>query len=259
MSDFISEENVIKRLKKIKGHVGFYYKNLITGEIWQYNSNDIFIAASIIKLPLAIVLERAIISEKIIPETILKITKEDKVEGCGFLSLIPEDIEVSIRGLINNMLAISDNTATNKLIELMSLEGVAAGFEQLGLKRTRINRLLCDEERDAQGINNFFALDEIMMLLENLHSKSYGETITANVLTPLKLQQVAHKIPCRLAGKVTVANKTGEDENTSHDVAIVYGKDPFLLGIAANDTDVYEIEDAMRNIALELYELQLKG
>jgi beta-lactamase class A len=70
----------------------------------------------------------------------------------------------------------------------------------------------------------------------------------------LLLQQIRHKIPGYIGRKKKIANKTGEDGNTTHDTAIVFAKKPFILVVASNDTNVPETERFIREIALELYE-----
>ena len=68
------------------------------------------------------------------------------------------------------------------------------------------------------------------------------------------LQQIRHKIPGYIGRKKKIANKTGEDGNTTHDAAIVFAGEPFILVVCSNDTDVPETERFIREIALELYQ-----
>ncbi|MBR0320547.1 MAG: serine hydrolase, partial [Clostridia bacterium] len=66
-------------------------------------------------------------------------------------------------------------------------------------------------------------------------------------------QRLNGKIPFFLhAIDIDVAHKTGEDSGTTHDVAIVMTKTPFVLCFASNDTDVARFERLMQDIALEL-------
>lgn len=53
-----------------------------------------------------------------------------------------------------------------------------------------------------------------------------------------------------------IAHKTGEDDNTTHDAAIIFSREPFIFCICGNDTDVTKLEPAMGRIAKRLLELQ---
>ena len=70
----------------------------------------------------------------------------------------------------------------------------------------------------------------------------------------LLLQQVDHKLNGRICGEVSIAHKTGEDDQLSNDVGIVYAKQPFVICFAGHDTDVYAWEDLMRRGTYALYQ-----
>jgi len=72
-------------------------------------------------------------------------------------------------------------------------------------------------------------------------------------LDMLRQQQVDHKLNGKICGAVPIAHKTGEDDNLSNDVGIVYARQPFVICFAGHDTDVYQWEDLMRTGTYELY------
>ena len=85
----MDKKKLEQRLTALKGHIGFYYKNLVTGETYQYHSEDAFEAASLPKL--ALLLEVL----KLAQEGVLHLTDKvkvkdgDKVGGCGALKSFP--------------------------------------------------------------------------------------------------------------------------------------------------------------------------
>lgn len=250
----MSDQEIMERLQSIRGHVGFFYQNLVTEESLLYNEDSLFIAASIIKLPIAVVMEKYFQSGRVDPLEEVVIYEHEKVGGCGALSLIPGEVIVNYRGLVDIMIAISDNTATNKLLSMFSLENFRLEFEELGLHKTRVNRMLFDKAAKERGVENYFTLFEVMGLLGRMYKgNAVNSGVSQAVLNTLRKQQINHKISCRIPAGVEIAHKTGEDENISHDVAVVYAKKPFLVGFACNDVDVYFAEDAMKNISLALY------
>ena len=244
----ISEE-----MDQIPGHTGFYYKNLVTGMEYGVRADETFGAASVIKLPLFLhVLERASagcfsMSDK------LMVTEEDKVPICGALTLFTEDIEVDIRTLCRLMISISDNTATNRLIKFCTIEGTSEGFRKMGLEKTVLRRRLFDSAASKAGIQNSICPAEIGMLLEKVYRNEFINTdVCKEVIDTLMLQQVDHKLNGKICGEVDIAHKTGEDDQLSNDVGIVYAKEPFVICFAGHDTDVYCWEDLMRRGTYDL-------
>ena len=76
----------------------------------------------------------------------------------------------------------------------------------------------------------------------------------ARMLSILYNQRLNGKIPFFLHG-VKIAHKTGEDDGTTHDAALIQAKRPFVLCMLSNDVDVPEYERLMQDTARELYEM----
>jgi beta-lactamase class A len=251
---------ISRLISRAGGQTGFYYKNLVNGESFGVREGEKFTAASIIKLPMLMVVWRMIESGEARLRDEAVITDGEKAPGEGCFSLMPGNITTTVEVLLNTMTAISDNTSTNKLLRMYSPDAFRRGFESLGLRQTRVNRMLYDSESRRAGVENYFTLLEIAGLLEGLYrNTALGRGACEWILNLLSLQKIAHKIPCRLPPDVRIAHKTGEDEGTSHDIGIVYGREPFIVGFASNGTDVYQFEDAIKNISLLVYQANEKG
>lgn len=246
-------ECIQQEMKQIPGHTGFYYKNLSTGMEFGVRADEAFGAASVIKFPLFLhVLERAASGCFRMSDRLL-VTQEDKVPICGALTLFTDDIEVDIHTLCRLMISISDNTATNRLIKYCTIEGVNNGFRNMGLGKTVLRRLLFDRAASKAGIQNSICLAEIGMLLEKVyHNEFVSAEVCRDVIDTLMLQQVDHKLNGKLCGRVYIAHKTGEDDELSNDVGIVYAKEPFVICFAGENTDVYRWEDLMRRGTYDL-------
>jgi beta-lactamase class A len=95
------------------------------------------------------------------------------------------------------------------------------------------------------------------MLLEQLYRGAYlTPEYSKEALDTLLHQQIDHKLDGKLCGEVPIAHKTGEDEDLSNDVGIVFAPQPFVICFTGHDTDVYPWEDLMRQSAWELYRVQ---
>ena len=243
-----------KRIGELKGHIGFYYKNLVTGECCRCHSEDVFVAASLPKLALLLeVLQLAHDGEFSLADKV-KVCDSQKVGGCGALKSFPGDVEIEIETLCRLMITISDNTATNALLRLVGLSRLKEDFARMGLAKTRLERLYFDSEAEARGLVNEVCPEEIGMLLEQIYRREFCcEEVSAKAEEILLLQQIRHKIPGYIGRSKKIANKTGESGNVTHDGAIVFAEKPFVLVICSDNTDVPQTERFIREIALKLY------
>lgn len=257
----IRQQQVLQQIEQsmalLPGHTGFYYKNLMTGTEYSVRADEVFSAASVIKLPLLMHILRQCHAGHMSMEEKLLVTEEDKVPVCGALTLFTSEVEADVRTLCRLMISLSDNTATNRLIRHATLKGAADGFQAMGLTKTKLNRLLFDAQASAAGLQNSICPKEIGILLEQLYHHAFvSPDVSQEVLDMLLLQQVDHKLNGKICGAVPIAHKTGEDDGISNDVGIVYAKQPFVICFAGHDTDVYAWEDLMRRSTFDLWQAQ---
>ena len=250
-------EAIREEMAHIPGHTGFYYKNLVTGFEFGVREGEAFGAASVIKLPLFMHVLRESAAGRMSMDEKLAVTSEDKVPICGALTLFTGDVTCDVRTLCRLMISISDNTATNRLIDHATIPGASAGFEAMGLHVTRLTRKLFDSEASKRGLRNTICPKEIGALLEMLYCGEFvSEEVCKEAIDTLLLQQVDHKLNGKVCGEVAIAHKTGEDDELSNDVGIVYAKEPFVICFAGHDTDVYAWEDLMRRGTYDLLHAQ---
>ncbi len=244
---------VRRQMNDIPGHLGLYYRNLSTGFEYGVNESDAFDAASVIKLPLYLhVLSTMDLTQ------ILTVEKKDHVPICGALTLFTTPVEADVRTLCRLMISLSDNTATNKLIQHCGLEQIQTAFERMGLQKTRLRRHLFDSAAGKAGIHNSICPKEIGILLQKLYErKDFPEEVCREAIETLLLQQVDHKLNGKICGEIPIAHKTGEDDALSHDAGILYAPSPFILCFSGENTDVYRWEDLIRCAAYDLYQAQL--
>ena len=243
---------VLGALKNAKGKIGFYYKNLVTNEEIGFNENEAFYAASVIKLPVLAAVFSEVSEGNTSLSELIKVKNNDKVPGCGALYSFTGEPSVDIQTLCSLMITISDNTATNVLIKHFTIGKLSEKFIEMGLKDTKLKRLLFDNEAKKRGLENVFTPKEIGMLLYKIYNRTFvNESVSEEIEKILSEQQINHKIPSRLPD-LRIAHKTGEDDGITHDVGIVYAAEPFVIAFASNGTDVHEFEKVIRDISFEL-------
>lgn len=247
-------ENILKEITTLPGHIGFFYKNMITGETLSFNQNDHYIPASVIKLPILMEIYRLEAMGKADLNSKILIKDEDKMPSCGALNSFTGEVLVDIKTLCNLMITISDNTATNVLISHFGTKALNEGFSTVGLNDTRVNRKLFDSEASKQGIQNVITPAEIGMLLEKLYRNEFiNEQVSEDIKAILFRQQIKHKIREKLPIGTKVGNKTGEDDYISNDVGIVYAKQPFVVCFISNETDKSLFNPFIRKTSLTLF------
>ena len=250
-------EIIRNEMDSIPGHTGFYYLNLVNGDEFGVREDEVFGAASVIKLPLYMHIMAESAAGRMSLDDKLTITEADKVPICGALTLFTGDVVADVRTLCKLMISISDNTATNKLIDYSTIPGAQAGFRSMGLEKTQLTRKLFDRTASRAGLRNTICPKEIGHLLAMLYRNEFvSEAVCKEIIDTLLLQQVDHKLNGKICGEVPIAHKTGEDDELSNDVGIVYAKEPFVICFAGHDTDVYRWEDLMRQATYELYKVQ---
>lgn len=249
-------EKILNSLAAQKGRVGFYFKNMITGEKLCYQDGDVYRAASVIKLPILLCVSKWTAEGRASMAERIKVRTEDKVPNCGALTLFTDEPTADIRTLCNLMIAISDNTATNLLINRFGIPAYEEEFHRIGLVGTKLNRCLCDMDAASRGLQNYIVPQELGLLLEQIYRRSFvNPEVSESIEKTLRLQQINHKLCGVIGDSVPVAHKTGEEENITNDVGLVFAKQPFVVCYTGTDTDVPTFEDFIRHTTADLVEV----
>ena len=251
-------EEVKRRLGLVEGRVGFYYKNLVTGEVVTYEENEKMMAASVIKLMILTEAFRQMEEGTAKADEVFTIHKDVCVPSCGALTYLHDGVQVTLEDLCVLMIILSDNTATNVLIDRLGEEQINQTIKKLGFKTTQLNRKMFDSEKSAKGIQNYITAYEMGQLLEKMYK---GELVSLRaskrMLEILSNQRLNSKIPFflhSLMEETSVAHKTGEDTGITHDVGIVYGRQPFIVCFCGNEVDVPTYERVIADLSLMIYE-----
>lgn len=248
-------QEIDRRLSAVGGTAGFYYEDLTTGQTHAFQADAPVVAASVIKLAVLAEAFRQMEAGLADGAETFAIRPEDKLPSCGALTYLHDGLCVTLRDLCVLMIILSDNTATNLLIRRLGIGQINGTLRTLGLRQTTLNRLLFDSEAAARGVENIITAREIGRLLRLLYEgRVVSAQASAQMLTILKDQRLNGKIPFCLPRGVSVAHKTGEDSGITHDVGIVYARRPFVACFCAQHVKAPEMERAMQDISLILYE-----
>lgn len=224
------DARVRAEVSQFKGKVSLFAKNLDTGAVYELGADDRVPTASTIKI--AVMVEAfARVSEgkaKWTDELIL--TKEKKVGGSGILGEFADGLHLTLRDAVNLMMTMSDNTATNLVIDVLSADAVNARMESLAFKETRLMRRVFGGGESLEGKreeNKRFGLGrttprEMVAILEKLER---GEVISPaaskEMIELMKREQGTNGI-WRELWRVDKATKSGALDALRSNIGILY-------------------------------------
>ena len=238
------------------GTVGVAARGLRSGLALDFNAHAVFPSASTIKFPIMMEVFAQVEAGTLRLDETLTLRDEDVVPGAGVLQELRPGREFTVEELMRLMIVISDNTASNMLIDRVTCESVNARLEGLGCTHTRLGRKFYDFEARDRGMENYACPAELAGLLSLLERRQLvSADASERMLVCLRRQQIAGKIPKLLPPDTPVAHKTGEITGASHDVGIIYSPAGPLV-LAALTQGIAEsavAEGAIRHIARLLY------
>ena len=248
-----------EQMKAQKGNVSFYYKNLVTGECFSCAPETVHPSASVIKMFLMAYIFELDRQGRLSLTDRINVEKEKSASSSGVLHFMKDIREMSVRDLVELMIIISDNTATNILLRIEGMEKMNAYLaDDLKLTATRWNREMMDLSAIEKGIQNYTSAADCAWLLESIYrGRLVSPEASAAMLRVLKEQQFNDLIPedlCDLIPEECIAHKTGGLDGVVHDTAIVdYGAEPFILCFLGSETDVPGFSRLIREASLRLY------
>src|ERR1041384_2778709 len=145
------DDQVKTLVSSFKGKVSLFAKNLDTGETYALNADERVRTASTIKIAVMIEAFARVTEGKIKWTDEVVLTKEKKVSGSGILSELSDGLQLTLRDAVNLMMILSDNTATNLVLDLLTTDAVNARMESLGFKQIKIMRKVGSGGESAAG------------------------------------------------------------------------------------------------------------
>lgn len=224
------------------GTLGLAAKRLDDGRELRYNESAVFPAASVVKLPLLCDALRGVERGELRLETRHAMRDEDRAGGSGVLQVCEGGLEPSLRDLLSLMIVVSDNTATNMVLDILGgVEAINPRFGAMGLETTRVVGKLqvpweLKTEAQRQGRNAELSPLEILGLLERLwKGEVLGPETRAVALEILGQQQFTEMIRRYLPEGTPVATKSGQITGVRNDVGFVLTERPYAVAIASRD------------------------
>jgi len=265
------EERIETEIQNFNGKVWIYAKNLDTGEDFSLRSDEQVRTASTIKLPIMTEVFDQVAQGKINWTDEFTLSKENKQAGSGVLSEFSDGMKIDLKTATHLMIVVSDNTATNLIIDKIKCDKVNKFLDTLGLKQTRSLRKIGgggDATAYNEPLNKLFGIGvssprDMVKLLEMLErGQVVSKEASSEMIAILKRQQYMDGLGRNALDSVPVASKSGALDRLRSDVGIVYTRrGRIAMAITVDDMPVvqYSVDNAGNELIWRLSQILQEG
>ena len=216
-------KEIKKYLESRDGEYSFFFEDLTSGFVYGYNENVSMTAAGCMKLPIAISLIKAVEEKKADFMDKINISSADKVYGTGIIHEFNER-DYTLFELLVIMLIQSDNTAANKIIDIVGMEQINEDIHTMGLKNTKLNRKTTDERNKNVEIENLTSAYDLCKMWKILTDESFLSKENGQMLIDiLQRQQIKNKLALYIPDdlKIEISSKTGDKPGVENDTELI--------------------------------------
>jgi beta-lactamase class A len=226
------DDQVKQIVSSFKGKVNLFAKNLDTGETYGLNPDERVRTASTIKIAVMIEAFARVAEGKAKWTDEVVLTKEKKVSGSGILIELSDGLRLTLRDAVNLMMILSDNTATNLVLDVLTTDAVNARMESLGFKQIKINRKVGsggesmagkDPENKKYGLG-FATPREMVLVMEKLERGEIISPASSKEMIELMKREQGRNAIGRSLWDVPMASKYGALDRLRSAVGILYTK-----------------------------------
>jgi beta-lactamase class A len=232
---------------RVDGVVGYEMLDLTSGEKIAHLERETFPTASTIKLALVYELFTQVEEGTIRLDETIALDRAKAVGGSGILFELGTPT-LSIRDYATLMVTLSDNTATNILIDRLGMDNVTKRMQRLGLNGTKLRRHMMDVAAARRGDENVSTPDEVVRLLQAIRKSDPA----VDLLKKPKDSRLRKGLPPGVA----TADKPGELDGVRVDAGIVFaGTRPYVFSVMTTFLrDEGEGERAIEEMSRAAYE-----
>jgi beta-lactamase class A len=252
------EKSIVDVDRSLDGVMGVAILDLTDGHRYLLHANDVYPQASSIKICVLAELYRQAQQGKLKLTDLYTVNANDLVQDSDIMGgLTPGVTQITLRDLATMMVAVSDNSATNVLIDRVGMDNVNAFLTSQSLAQTRLRRKMMDVRAAAEGRENISTPSEMMKLLQSIYQ---GQVLNKEMTEDFFKVLSTHKdswIPRNLPDGLKIADKPGALEGVRNDSGVVFvDKRPFVICVMTTYLrNEREGEEAISNVALAAWRM----
>ena len=233
------------------GSISVTFCDLDEGEKFSINGNKKSPSASMIKLLIMLTILKKVELGEIDLNEKIKLEDENKVDGSGVLKELSCEHLFSIRELLTLMIIISDNFATNILMDDVNKLG-----RELNLLETSLERKMMDVGAKEKGNDNYTSSEDVASILKMIYEKSFlSEEMSSLAIDILLRQQERDRLQRYLPEDLKIASKSGDLDNLENDGGIFFteAKNYILVVLVSGAESNVAAKEIIGKISLEIY------
>lgn len=244
--------------RQLDGVMGVAIVDLTDHQQYLLHADEVFPTASSIKIAVLTELYRQAQTGKLKLTDVYTVQASDLVQDSDIMNgLTPGVTQVTLRDVATMMIAVSDNSATNVLIDRVGMDNVNAMLDSLGLTHTRLRRKMMDLKAASQGRENVATPHEFVTLLTDLYQ---GKVLNREMTDDFFKMLSTHKdswIPRDLPEGLKIADKPGALEGVRNDSGVVFVEGrPYAISVMTSYLrKERDGEEAISKISLEAYRM----
>lgn len=224
------DDRVKPIVASFKGKVSLFAKNLDTGETYALNADERVRTASTIKIAVMIEAFARVAEGKAKWTDEVVLTKEKKVSGSGILGELSDGLKLTLRDAVNLMMILSDNTATNLVLDVLTTDAVNARMESLGFKQIKIMRKVGsggesmagkDPENKKYGLGMATPREMVLVMEKLERGEIVSPAVSKEMIELMKREQGRNAIG-RSLWNVPMASKYGALDRLRSAVGMLY-------------------------------------
>lgn len=204
--------------------IGLFARVLATGDTFGLNAEREFPSASTIKIQILAALAEAVADGRLSLDDRLPASPEIRLSGSGVLNWLDPDLELSLRDHAWLMIAVSDNSASNVLMNALGLAAINDVGHRLDVGATQLGRNFMDRNIPPGPPKNRATAQGLVNVLTAIYN---DEVATPELCTWMRQlladQQHRDRLARHLPEGVEYAGKTGTIEGIVHDCGVLSG------------------------------------
>ena len=250
------KKEIEKIISQVEGSVCINFYDLNKNNVFSINGDKKVLSASTIKLLILAELMKKISENKFSLSDTIMIADSMKTGGDGVLKELNTGHHFTLKELATLMIVVSDNQATNILIDFLGMENINQLGKELDLKETFLGRKMMDAEARKKGYDNYTCADDISLLLKLIYQeKLINKEASQLMLDILLRQQQGERLQRYLPSDIKIAHKCGDLDNLENDGGIIWlGDRAYILVVLTNGMPNLQCKQTIGKISKFVYD-----